>query len=869
MDIVVRKEIPEKQMNYYIREELELMTSYQLREICWKERIINGIQAPLDKDELILQIMRFRGRKDNLFILKSKEESIKRLENLLLTATIQSMPHSIKGCAKIITYNGIEVGYFDHFTIGYRPELVDTNALLVSGNKICAVFQVKQFRQDREWLYLTKSADISCEESPVRSYQLYCMDRLQSDWLYHLYETEYGTLPAHLRFYMVPVLDFRVRELLDINMPLAIDFGTSNTTAGTYLDSTYIENLDGDPVREVLRENEVNYVTYLIEEEGKTESPVLPSVIGVTKIEDDKVDYVFGYQADRLFHMSYIDEGFCVFYDLKRWVSDAERLEELVDRSGHRCFVKRKDIIREYLNYVISCATQRFKCRFKSLHISAPVKQKKLFINLFKEILSEYQIEEEDMLDEGVAVLYNSISDLIETKRYKNDEELQALIIDCGGGTTDLSSCRFSINNQRVSYKIDIATSYENGDTDFGGNNLTFRILQLLKIALARQIGESDGYMKETIVERLGADIFRQVDSEGVKSVYRLLNQEYEKAEAVIPTRFKEYEHKSNNEYFAVKNNFYYLFGVAEQIKKVFYSKTDILRVAVSSVEIKENAVKCILVERFKLSVRESVTEYLSILKDIPTVYISINELNKLLQADIYGIVKRFIEASYENGELQEYSIMKLTGQSCKIDLFREALKEFIPGKVIASSRKNSNQAEDYELKLMCLDGAVKYIKDKRFGYADVRITNEPPAFPYVVTAITHTKEEKILIQSLDRKNIRGYISRNMADLTLQLYLKDTNGNLLYKYNCLFSKADFKPVEAEQIVEQYRGGIIQDDVDSIVDRELRCFILADEERWGFVVVPILRNDERLMLGPDQFYLFEIESWLMNFFDGTK
>ncbi len=864
MDIAVRKEIPEKQMNYYIREELELMTSYQLREICWKERIINGIQAPLDKDELILQIMRFRGRKDNLFILKSKDESIKRLENLLLTATIQSMPHSIKGCAKIITYNGIEVGYFDNFTIGYRPELVDTNALLVSGNKICAVFQVKQFRQDREWLYLTKSADISCEESPVRSYQLYCMDRLQSDWLYHLYETEYGTLPAHLRFYMVPVLDFRVRELLDINMPLAIDFGTSNTTAGTYLDSTYIENLDGDPVREVLRENEVNYVTYLIEEEGKTESPILPSVI-----EDDKVDYVFGYQADRLFHMSYIDEGFCVFYDLKRWVSDAERLEELVDRSGHRCFVKRKDIIREYLNYVISCATQRFKCRFKSLHISAPVKQKKLFINLFKEILSEYQIEEEDMLDEGVAVLYNSISDLIETKRYRNDEELQALIIDCGGGTTDLSSCRFSINNQRVSYKIDIATSYENGDTDFGGNNLTFRILQLLKIALARQIGESDGYMKETIVERLGADIFRQVDSEGVKSVYRLLNQEYEKAEAVIPTRFKEYEHKSNNEYFAVKNNFYYLFGVAEQIKKVFYSKTDILRVAVSSVEIKENAVKCILVERFKLSVRESVTEYLSILKDIPTVYISINELNKLLQADIYGIVKRFIEASYENGELQEYSIMKLTGQSCKIDLFREALKEFIPGKVIASSRKNSSQAEDYELKLMCLDGAVKYIKDKRFGYADVRITNEPPAFPYVVTAITHTKEEKILIQSLDRKNIRGYISRNMADLTLQLYLKDTNGSLLYKYNCSFSKADFKPVEAEQIVEQYRGGIIQDDVDSIVDRELRCFILADEERWGFVVVPILRNDERLMLGPDQFYLFEIESWLMNFFDGTK
>lgn len=854
--------------NFYSREELELMTAYQLREICWRERIVNGIQAPLDKDELILQIMRFRGRKDNLFIRKRNDEGIERLEKLLKETTIQSMPHSIKGCAKIIAYHDIEIGYFDRFTIGYRPEIVNTNALLVSGNKICAVFQVRQFKGDTEKLYLTKSADMPCEESAVRNYRLYCMDRSQSDWLYRLYKTDYETLPAHLRFYMVPVLDFRVRDLLEINMPLAIDFGTSNTTAGTYIDSTYIENLDGDPVREILRENDVNYVTYLKGENDETESPVLPSVVGVTRIDGDKVQYVFGHQADRLFHMSYIDEGFCVFYDLKRWISDAEKMEELVDRNGHRCFVMRKDIIKEYLEYVISCATGRFKCRFKSLHISAPVKQKRLFIHLFKDILKDYQIEE-DMLDEGVAVLYNSISDLIEQNRYHNDEELRALIIDCGGGTTDLSSCRFTINNQRVSYKIDIATAYENGDTDFGGNNLTFRILELLKISLSRQISMEEGAMPAEIIEKLGMDIFRRVDQEGIKEVYHLLDEEYNKAEKIIPTRFKEYEHKSNHEYFAVKNNFYYLFGIAEQVKKIFYGKSDILRVAVSSTEIRENAVKWILAERFKLSVRESAHSHLTILKDIPTVYFSINELNQLLQADIYGIIKRFIEASYENGELQEYSIMKLTGQSCKIELFREALKEFIPGKVIASSKKNSNQSGDYELKLMCLDGAIKYIKDKRFGYADIRITNEPPVFPYVVTAITHTKEERILIQSMERENIRGYISRNMADLTLQLYLKDTDGNLLYKYNCSFSKADFKAVEAEKIVEKYHNQIIQDDIDSIVDRELRCFVLADEERWGFVVVPILRNEEQLMLGPDQFYLFETESWMNNFFDGTK
>jgi len=35
------------------------------------------------------------------------------------------------------------------------------------------------------------------------------------------------------------------------------------------------------------------------------------------------------------------------------------------------------------------------------------------------------------------------------------------------------------------------------------------------------------------------------------------------------------------------------------------------------------------------------------------------------------------------------------------------------------------------------------------------------------------------------------------------------------------------------------------------------------------VVPILRRDERLMLGEEQFFLFETENWLTNFFDGTK
>lgn len=881
-----QKNIKKEALHYYVREELELMTTYQLRDICWREQIINGIQAPLDKDELIRQIMRFRGRKRDLFITGGNSEGIKQIEDLLAgAARIELLPHSIKGCAKIVVYEGIEVTFFDSYTIGYLPEIANTNALLVNGSKICAVFQVRQFKNRTDRLYLTKSAELHCTEAAVKSYRLYCMDKSQSEQLYHIYMSENndGIFPEHLRVYSVPVMDFQVRNLLDINMPLAIDFGTTNTTAGIYLDSGYFERLEGDPIKDILRKNDINYVTYLADEEGNNETPILPSVVGVTKIDGDKVSYVFGHQADKLFRMSYIDEGFCVFYDIKRWISDPDREEELVDRSGHRCFVKRKEIMKEFLNYVISCATQRFKCHFKSLHISAPVKQKKLFIRLYKEILPEYKIEEEDMLDEGVAVLYNSISELIKEGRYRNREELKALIIDCGGGTTDLSSCSFNIDNQRVAYKINISTAYENGDTDFGGNNLTYRIMELLKISLAYQLGTDNMIDPEEIIRDMGEDVFRRVDAEGTGMVYRMLDEEYKKAGAVIPTMFRDYEHDSNNAYYAVKNNFYYLFQLAEQMKKVFYGREatadgflreEILSIAVSSLPLKEiqgkangSHTKQLQAERFKLSILQDGR--LELMKDIPTVYFSINMLNRLLQADIYGIVKRFMEDDFESGKLQEYSIMRLTGQSCRIDLFREALKEYIPGKIIQSSKREWRAADDYGLKLMCLDGAIKYIRDRRFGYADVHIVNKHAAFPYIVTARTHTGEEKVLIQGLDRRNIRGFISRNMADLTLQLYLKDIGGQVRYTYNYSVNPEDFKVTEADDILELYHGEILQDDLDSIVNRELKFFVLGDEDRWGFVVVPVLRNDERLMLGPDHFFLFETDSWMTNFFDGTK
>lgn len=52
-----------------------------------------------------------------------------------------------------------------------------------------------------------------------------------------------------------------------------------------------------------------------------------------------------------------------------------------------------------------------------------------------------------------------------------------------------MTSGLFRIDNNRVSYIVDLETRYENGDTNFGGNNLTYRIMQALKIRIAFELG--------------------------------------------------------------------------------------------------------------------------------------------------------------------------------------------------------------------------------------------------------------------------------------------------------------------------------------------------------------------------------------------
>ena len=891
----------EKTNNTYKERDLRLMTTFALREICHKEKLVKSIVNPLDREELISLIMKYRGEKEKLLITKHLDGGFERLERLFKRSHKKIIDmKNIDYPSKITLYGDLAVGVYDNYRLNFDKDILqESNVLLVDENyKVCSIFNIKKVIQNNECSYfLVKGDKIQVRESNSRHYNLLFFDERNSDAVYNTYEGDDILIEASISFISVPVLEVDIRNAEVSDFPLAIDFGTCNTSAGIYVNKEVFEGINRGKSGEEYEEDNINFLKILNENKGNAcFTPLIPSVVGIKHLEknynvskDDSnldsekriVKYIFGYEALAESKKRYVDDNLTVFYDIKRWVSDYEKYEKVIDIDGKTGFVQRKNIIKAYLEHVICLAESYFKCRFKSIYISCPAKQKYKFHSLFKEILSKYNVESDNMLEENAAVLYNTIYDLIAKKKYEQGVKYKALIIDCGGGTTDLSGCTFSIRNNRVSYELSIETSYENGDTDFGGNNLTFRILQFIKILFADALRKNDGSIKKAVIDEFKVDIFRFVDKYGVNKLYETLNEQYEKAESVIPTKFKLYEGRSKEDYCKVRSNYYFLWDLAEETKKTFFANPEMLKMIISPSLCgqEENSLN-IKYDKWKFYYNETHASNPLIygdnlfqkesslvnVKEGPKIELTTYEITTLIKGDIYNIIKKFLEKLYENDELYDYSLIKLTGQSCKVDVFRDALKEFIPGRIIEVNRNKRMAKEDNELKLCCLKGALKYLYSRNFGYADITIKNNVPALPYMVTGYTHTGEEKVLIKGRSRN--KGFISRFMDKIILKLYLKDNEGNVKYEYSYTFKKEEMEKVDSKTIGERYPN-INQSETDNIENNEIKFFVWAEEEMWGFYVLAVLRENHELYIGKEKLYYFENDKWERNFFDGMN
>lgn len=873
----------------YKEKELEEMTTFQLREICTKEKIIKGITNPLNRYELIETILRYRGEKETLLINKYAEGGYERIEQVIQKklGSVLKDEGTIRNPARFIVYSDLDMTLYDRYQVEIDHQkkddiskavvnrLGESNVLLVGeDNELCGIFNLVGDGKKPQKYYLCKGKDVELRMKNHRHYSLLYFEKKESDYLYNAYYDIKQQNISVLHYYKIPLVDIEVRTSEETNAILSIDFGTSNTTAGTYLDHHYISQTNSQDILNggsVL--DSINMVQFLDTTKSEKEwSPLLPTAVSILDCSDpDHIQYQFGYDAKKANKIKYYDETFSIFLEIKRWVNSYDIQQEITDKEGHVATVCRKEIIRQYLLYVIQCAEQRFKCRFKKLHLTSPVKLKAQFGKMFREILPEYEIDTEHMLDEGTAVVYNTIANLIEKQRYYDNEILSALIIDCGGGTTDLSSCSFSIHNDSIAYDVDIKTTYENGDTNFGGNNITYRIMQYIKIMFATYYTSQKTVKINDLIKVPTEDIFRYVDEYGKEKVYEDLEREYDIAENIIPTKFKLYENRTREEYFMVKNNFYFLFDIADQLKKQFYISDSVVRNRFqSNYEDEEEDLKITRIERWNLVVNENGK--LEYNHSFPDVIFNIREIELLLKADIYDVVNKFLNEFYRNNTLSQYSIIKLTGQSCRIDIFREALKEFIPGKNIEFKYHGNDTSSITELKLACVRGAIQYVNSSKIGYTNVSLEYCMPMIPYSISGFTHENKEKMLIYSLDQEQRYGFLSRNKSIAQLELFLKDGSGKLQNRYTYRNDYREYVPVLYEEIAEkyaEYAQYIIQDDTDDIVDTEVKFFVFAANDQWGFYLLPIAREGNQLFMGREEFYMFENDVWEVDFFDGTK
>lgn len=810
---------PEK--GTYKRSKLEKMTTFQLSEICRKEKLVMSSGNYMDREGLMRLIMRFRGQKDYRHIAEALEGGLLRLQDFLDQDHMDinsSQDVIIPGT--IILYEGTGLNELDQYKVKSDITLYEGNLLLVDENlQIYTCFYLKEIEDT--W-NLFQGANMPIKPLTKHQYSiLYFPNERDSEFLYDCYQGNVTNVPGRIEAVRIPLLNIEVKEVTDTDLPLVIDFGSSNTTMGICLP---------DGTTKIARAGNGN---------------IIPSVIGVEETEEGKHGFLFGYEALALEKQNYQDEDVPVFFDIKRWVSDSARLEGVILKSGFKYQISRRDMLSAFLEYLMNLAKQQFKCRFKNIQFLAPIRQKEKFQDLFKELLPGYNVNCE--LDEGMAVLFNTIHGMIRNNQYERGRWYQALIIDCGGGTTDLTSGRFSIENSRISYTINLETRYENGDTNFGGNNLTFRILQMLKIKIARAL---------TIVGEEWDE--KSCDEDALKQI----NDQYERAEAILPTRFKKYEEKSRNHYFRVKNNYYYLFQLAEEVKKSFFQASFQYELFINT---EKNQIKNeMFLDKWKLSIGDK-TGLTHMDQDI-RFPLYLNEIESLLQPDIYHVMERFLDQKFEQGELQEYEMLKLTGQSCKSRLFTEALKQYVPGKLIQNTKR---EGDDAGLKMCCLEGALSYFMDCKRGYMKVNQDYQVRTLPYEIMAYTHENQEKILIRSLDEEDQIGCISRFMVGKQLDLYLSDEKGKRLKAYYFEYDTETFVRTTQEEIEREYEKSVIQEETDTILEGEMKFFVWVSRKRWGFLVLPVLRENEVLYKGKETFFDFEDDTWEENFFDGRK
>lgn len=598
-------------------------------------------------------------------------------------------------------------------------------------------------------------------------------------------------------FYAIPC-ELKFRKLEEANRTLCIDFGTSNTTAGSY---GILDEQANQP--EIVRFPDITETTT---------RQMIPTLVYVDSCEDGQpIRYAFGYEARKRIIADHFESKATVFHEIKSWMNDLEREEEIFDAQGNNGMVRREEVIKAYLSHIISLSEQYFHKRFKHLHFSAPVKLKDSFLDKMRQMFPkpDYLVLDDDSsLDEGIAIVYHHIAKRI--KNMKEGETETVFVIDCGGGTTDLARCEYSQTESNIGKGnkiLSVKTSFENGDSAFGGNNITYRILQLLKIKIDACIQEKANPDMMEILSDNESDIMTKLDDGiddktifGVKEdLYKDFIAAYEAAEERIPTRYQEATFHDDRRF--MRRNYNYLWQMAEAVKIEFYKSSSTVSVDFAKEEDRSICIGgqddyYIYTRKTKDSAMERTVAPLG------NICITIKEINRIICPDIYVLLSILL-GGYDDRTLQEVDFYKLSGQSCNITLFHDLMKEFVPGRNIRRKSQSVNEEDRAdELKIACIKGSILYLMAKEFSQIQPKIEMAPPKMLYKIYADFEDEEPRLALDDEGAHLLRSFISARR----IHLIVKDAYGqqkNSVF-YNFEMAKDKRENVSLEDLELQLR-----------------------------------------------------------------
>lgn len=836
-------------MYIYTREELEALKGFEIKDIL-RERNIDFLNEnkKLDNIELLLNCQSHHSfdevvnnqemssnnldtteqkdtlKDDTLKIFEIDRQTATNLYNdLIKNNKIFSVDEEELDIATIEIYEKSPISYTDDFFVETDLELY-TGLVIISNsqNEVFANGHLVKVNNGYNIVVSAKDMDFSTVGQNARYNIVLFKDSEKANFVNNeTYKFEFNGYKGSCR------LNFRKMEV--IQKALCIDLGTSNTAIGSY---GILDNQNNEIEL-------VEFVDYTSKDYSKTN--VYPTMVYVKDCSKDKIEYLFGYEAKKKIIEKDYNTKASTFLEIKRWINELDVIEEISDEEENIKNVSRKEIFKAYIDHIIDLSIEYFKVKFNKLHFSAPIKLKDKFNSELKALLQgEYNVlPSKSTLDEGISIIYNHISQVM--KDYDcipKHTKTNVMIIDCGGGTTDLASCSYSFEKSEAGYDLEINTKFENGNSNFGGNNLTYRIFQFLKLRFASCIDSSINSDIKELIPFNENEILENIDHNNL-NIYQEFENAYQNIEKVIPTKFNDTSlYKGETKQKNIKRNFHYLWQLAEKIKIEFYKRTDLLSVNFLEDNGESKNIRFEEEGTFYFYSINSENNKLEKNSNVPSISINIKEITTLLYADIYSLLNNLIGSI----DVKYYLNFKLSGQSCKITLFNQLLKEFIPGKRLRTTSSTNNSEK---LKLECIRGSIAYIKDKECGKVTPKIYSENPEIIYNVFI---ERGEKI--QVLNGKGLLfepAFFKKTASTINFEV---ENNNNIIenkFEYNLQFQGYTIsleslrnELLNTTIIKEDYVNNFLSNISNKLEIDSISVFTIPAKDNYGFYIYQLAK-----------------------------